>query len=130
MTPVRIEPVASRSRVKHSTTEQLRSLLYTVGFAAYTYSQFQNSYEFSLDGGVIFDTLVNSEVYRADGVLISGSILSLAFEMKTFCLWKGVISKSHDTQIMQKVIFENCDTIFSNGNPACIVEHFVNIYIV
>ena len=86
MTPVRLEPVASRSRVKHSTTEPLRSLLYTVGFTAYTYPQFQNSYEFSLDGGVIFDTLVNSEEYRADGVLISGSILSLAFEMKTFFL--------------------------------------------
>ena len=86
MTPVRLEPVTSRSRVKHSTTEQLRSLLNTVSFAAYTYSQFQNSYEFSLDGGVIFDTLVNSEEYHADGVLISGSILSLAFEMKTFCL--------------------------------------------
>ena len=86
MTPVSLKPVASRSRVKHSTTEQLRSLLYTVSFAAYTYSQFQNSYEFSLDGAVIFDTLVNSEEYCADGVLISGSVLSLAFEMKTFCL--------------------------------------------
>ena len=81
--------MASLSRNKNSTTEQLRSLLYTLGFAAYTYPQFQNSYEFSLDGGVIVDTLVkfdNSEEYRADGVLISRSILSLAFKMKTFCL--------------------------------------------
>ena len=28
MTPVRLEPAALRSRVKHSTTEPLRSLLY------------------------------------------------------------------------------------------------------
>ena len=53
MMPVRLEPVASLSGNKKSTTEQLCSLLYTVGFAAYTYPQFQNSYEFSLDGGVI-----------------------------------------------------------------------------
>ena len=86
MMPVRLEPVASLSRNKNSTTEQLRSLLYTVGFAAYTYPQFQNSYEFSLDGWVIVDTLVNSEEYRADGVLISRSNLSLAFKIKTFCL--------------------------------------------
>ena len=74
VTPVRLDPAVSRSRVKHSTTEPLRSLLYTGGFAQYTYPQFQNSYEFALEGGLIFDTLVNSEENRADGVLISGSI--------------------------------------------------------
>ena len=30
MTPVRLEPAASRSRVKHSTTEPLRSLVEVV----------------------------------------------------------------------------------------------------
>ena len=32
MTPVRLEPGALRSRVKHSTTEPLRSLQFTVSF--------------------------------------------------------------------------------------------------
>ena len=31
------------------------------------YPQFQNSQEFALDGGVIFDTLVNSREFHADG---------------------------------------------------------------
>ena len=37
MTPVRLEPTALRSRVKHSTTEPLRSLLngFNIGFNAY-----------------------------------------------------------------------------------------------
>ena len=34
------------------------------------YPQFQNSHEFALDGGVIFDTLANSNESHADVVLI------------------------------------------------------------
>ena len=45
--------------------------LYPRGFAEYTYPQFQNSQEFALDGRVIFDFLVNSNEFHADGVLIS-----------------------------------------------------------
>ena len=36
--------------------------------------------------------------------------MSLAFEMKTFCVWKVVISKSHDSQILQNANFKNGDT--------------------
>ena len=36
-----------------------------------TYSQFQNSQEFALGGGVIFDTLANSNGSHSDGVFIS-----------------------------------------------------------
>ena len=35
------------------------------------YPQFQNSQEFALDGGVIFDTFVNGNESHADGVFIS-----------------------------------------------------------
>ena len=35
------------------------------------YPQFQNSQEFALDGGVIFDILANSNKSHADGVFIS-----------------------------------------------------------
>ena len=45
--------------------------LYPRGFAEYTYPQFQNSQEFALDGGVIFDILANSNESHADGVFIS-----------------------------------------------------------
>ena len=31
--------------------------------------------------------------------------MSLSFEMKTFCMWKGVISKSRDSQIVPKCEF-------------------------
>ena len=37
----------------------------------YTYPQFKNSREFALDGGVIFDTLANSNKSHADRVFIS-----------------------------------------------------------
>ena len=37
----------------------------------YTYPQFQNSPEFALDGGVIIDTLANSNEFHVDGVFIS-----------------------------------------------------------
>ena len=33
---------------------------YLRGFAEYTYPQYENSQEFALDGGVIFDTLANN----------------------------------------------------------------------
>ena len=39
--------------------------------AEYTYPHFQNSQEFALDGGVIFDTLANSDESHADEVFIS-----------------------------------------------------------
>ena len=44
--------------------------LYPGGFAEYMYHQFQNSQEFALDGGVIFDTLANSNEFCADEVVI------------------------------------------------------------
>ena len=50
------------------------------------YPQFQNSQEFALDGGVIFDILVNSNESNANGVFILVFNMSLAFEMKTFCV--------------------------------------------
>ena len=45
--------------------------LYPGGLTEYTYPQFQNSQEFALDGGVIFDILANSNESYADGVFIS-----------------------------------------------------------
>ena len=45
--------------------------LYPGGFAECTYPQFKNSQEFALGGGVIFDTLANSNEFHADGVIIS-----------------------------------------------------------
>ena len=36
MTPVRLEPAALRSRVKHSTTEPLRSLEWSYGILIYS----------------------------------------------------------------------------------------------
>ena len=44
--------------------------LYPGGFAEYVYPQFQNSHEFALDVGVIFDILVNSNESHANGVFI------------------------------------------------------------
>ena len=45
--------------------------LYPGGFAKYMYPQFQNSQEFALDGGVIFDTLANNNESHADEACIS-----------------------------------------------------------
>ena len=45
--------------------------MYPGGFAEYMYPQFQNSQEFALVGGVIFDTLINSNESHADGLFIS-----------------------------------------------------------
>ena len=45
--------------------------LYPGGFTKYTYRQFQNTQEFALYGGVIFDILANSNESHADGVFIS-----------------------------------------------------------
>ena len=45
--------------------------LYPRGFTEYTDPQFQNSQEFALDGGVIFDILAYSIESYADGVFIS-----------------------------------------------------------
>ena len=41
--------------------------------------------------------------------------MSLAFEKKTFCVWKGDISKSHDSQIVPKCDFENGGTTIQIG---------------
>ena len=46
-------------------------MMYPGGFAECTYPQFQNSQEFALDGGVIFDILANSNKFQADGGFIS-----------------------------------------------------------
>ena len=54
--------------------------------------------------------------------------MSLAFEMKTFSVLKGVILKSH--KLCQIVNFENLEYNYSNWHPACTVEHFVNIFTV
>ena len=43
--------------------------LYPGGFAECT--QYYNSQEFALKGGVVFDTLANNNESRADGVFIS-----------------------------------------------------------
>ena len=45
--------------------------LYPGGFAEYTYPQFQNSQEFALDGGVIFDILADGNEFYAVGVFFS-----------------------------------------------------------
>ena len=45
--------------------------LYPGSFTKYMYPQFQNSQEFALDGGAIFDILANSNESHADGVFIS-----------------------------------------------------------
>ena len=45
--------------------------LYLGGFTEYTYPPLQNSQEFAFDGGVIFDTLANSNDFYASGVFIS-----------------------------------------------------------
>ena len=45
--------------------------LYPGGFAEYTNPQFQNSQEFALDDGVIFDTFANNNESHADEVFIS-----------------------------------------------------------
>ena len=44
--------------------------LYPGGFADYAYPQFQNSQEFALDGGVIFDIMVKSNESNANRVFI------------------------------------------------------------
>ena len=62
-------PAYQSSLTENSYAKLLK--LYPGGFAEYTYSQFQNSQEFALDGGVIFDTLANSNESHADGVFIS-----------------------------------------------------------
>ena len=41
--------------------------------------------------------------------------MSLAFEMKTFCVWKGVISKSHYSQSVPNASFENGGTTIQIG---------------
>ena len=48
--------------------------------------------------------LTTSKEFHADGVFISGLLCSmcLAFEMKTFRVWNGFISISHDSQIVAK----------------------------
>ena len=45
--------------------------LYPRGFTEYRDPQFQNSQEFALNGGVVFDMLTNSNKSHADGVFIS-----------------------------------------------------------
>ena len=51
--------------------------LYPGGFAEYTYPQFQDSQEFALDGGVVFDILANNNETYADGVFISAIKFSI-----------------------------------------------------
>ena len=60
--------------------------MYQKGFAELTYPQFQNSQEFALDGGEMFDTFVNSNETYADGVFTLVFNRSLTFEMKKFCV--------------------------------------------
>ena len=63
MTPVRLEPAASQSRVKHSTTEPLRSLLllYFVRTSIIwaLADQLNNNYKYSKDKEVLFNVVYN-----------------------------------------------------------------------
>ena len=61
-------PISKRYK---KTAEQRSLKLYPGGFAGYTHPQFQNSQEFALDSGVIFDILDNSNESNADRVFIS-----------------------------------------------------------
>ena len=63
----------NRPAYQSSITENGKAILlklYSGGFAEYTYPQFQNSQEFALDGGVIFDILANSNEFHTVGVFI------------------------------------------------------------
>ena len=60
--------------------------LYQGGFAEYTYPHFQNSQEFALDCGEMFDTFVNSNESHEDGVFTLVFNRSLTFELKKFCV--------------------------------------------
>ena len=62
-------PVYQSSITKNGEAKLLK--LYPGGFGECTYPQFQNSQEFALEGGVIFDTLANNNEFHADGVFIS-----------------------------------------------------------
>ena len=93
--------------------------MYPGGFAGYTYPQFQIFQEFALDGGVIFDTLANSNESHADVMFIFNMIL--AFEMKTICVFEN-------QQIVLKYNFENGGTTIQIWHHVCIVEHCVNIF--
>ena len=82
--------------------------LHPRGFAEYTYPQFQNSQEFALDGVVIFFTywpIATSLMQMECSINILVFNMSLAFEMKTFCMCKVIISKSHNSQIVPKCEF-------------------------
>ena len=54
--------------------------------------------------------------------------MRMAFEMKTFCVRNGVISKSHGSQVVPKCEFLKWGYHYSSQHPACTVEHFVNIF--
>ena len=41
--------------------------------------------------------------------------MSLPVEMKKFCMWMGVISKSHDSQMCQNANFKNGGTTIQIG---------------
>ena len=87
--------------------------MYPRGFAEYTYSQFQNSQEFALDGGVIFDTLVNSNESNADGVFISALKCSIGVSLlkwKRFTCEKGLFQNVVTHKLCQNANFENGGT--------------------
>ena len=100
--------------------------MYPGASAEYTYPQFQNSQEFAFDYGVILDILANNNKTYADGVIN----MSMAFEMKTFHLWKEAISKSDDSQFVPKCEFWKWGYNCSKWHPVCTVEHFVNMFTV
>ena len=56
--------------------------------------------------------------------------MSLAFEMKFFASENEIILKRHDLQVVPKCKFLKWGYHFSNGHPACTVEHFANIFTV
>ena len=92
--------------------------MYPGGFAGYMYPQFKNSQEFSLDGGVIFDTLVNSNESHADWVFILAlkcSIGAWVLKRKRFACEKGLFQKFVTHKLCQNVNFENGGTTIQIG---------------
>ena len=79
------------------------------------YPQFQNSQEFALYGGVIFDTLANRNKSRADGVFISALKCWKRVKLlkgKRFAYERGFFQKKKFHKLCQNVNFENGGTTY------------------
>ena len=92
--------------------------MYPGGFAEYTYPQFQNSQEFALDGGVIFDTLANSDESHAEKVFILALKCSMKvwlLKSKHFASEMGLFHKVMINKLCQNANFENGGTSIQIG---------------